>query len=73
MNVWWMSALVGEHDQLDLYPVTKLLIMVGDLRVLFTSEMPSFLGPSDLKGGSKAAPSTIYFKRSYLFMLVIYS
>lgn len=44
-----MSALVWEHDQLDLYPVTKLLIIVSDLSVLFTSELPSFHGMRDLR------------------------
>lgn len=56
-----MSALVGEHDQLDLYPVTKLLIMVCDLSALFISEVSSFHGKSGLKGGNKAVFSTICF------------
>lgn len=37
-SVFQMSALVGERDQLDLYALTKLLIMVADLQVLFTSK-----------------------------------
>lgn len=61
-----MSALVGEDDQLDLYSVTKLLIMVCDLWVLFTSELPSF------HGGIKAVPSTICFKRRDLYILTLF-
>lgn len=44
-----MFALVGEHDQLDLYPVTKPLIMVRDLWV---DCFPH--GEADLKGAIKA-------------------
>lgn len=44
-----MFALLWEHDQLDLYLVTKLLITVGDLSALFTSELPFFYSKRYLK------------------------
>lgn len=64
-----IRGMLSGHDQLDLYPFTKLLIMAADLGTVFTSDVASLLGRSE-KCSAICFTQTLFFNQRVLKLFV---